>query len=411
MVLGNFSIHTGGSWVKIYSFVFVVCCCGVLSWAGTADAVYHGTEIANNSIQKQKINGHEDTQSRNREALPSQESVDQKGKSEEENSMTPYAAWRDKISLGGLVEVEGKYTRLKDLSMDKSSDLTLANAQLEVGVDAAPGVSGRVALLYQENDQESVTVDEAVISLVGSDPYQFYLNVGKMYLPFGAFESHFISDPATLVLGETRETAIQIGFTDKVFDISVSAFNGDISINGKGDHIDGFVVNSTLSLPENVLDDLGISFGASYSSHIADSQTLQDTASNEGLSTGSIADSVSGFSTYLSVVIFDRLFIDGEYVGAMKSFQNGELAFDGGNSIKPRTWNSELALAVTPDIEAAVKYEGSKEFGDVVPESQIGGALLFRLQKHLSLGLEYLYGEFESGAERNQLTFRLSLEI
>jgi hypothetical protein len=46
-------------------------------------------------------------------------------------------------------------------------------------------------------------------------------------VPFGTFETHLVSDPLTLEIGETNETAVVAGFARGGFGGAVYVFNGD----------------------------------------------------------------------------------------------------------------------------------------------------------------------------------------
>jgi hypothetical protein len=73
--------------------------------------------------------------------------------------------------------------------------------------------------------------------------FPVYLIAGRQYIPFGYFDSHFITDPATLILGETNEGALVGGyrFNGEMVDISLGAFNGRVKEIGKDDKISNFV--------------------------------------------------------------------------------------------------------------------------------------------------------------------------
>ncbi|MDZ7664104.1 MAG: hypothetical protein U5K27_02035 [Desulfotignum sp.] len=51
---------------------------------------------------------------------------------------------------------------------------------------------------YEEDD---LFVDEGFITLSGTDAFPAFLTAGRQYLPFGYFDSHFVTDPATLDAG------------------------------------------------------------------------------------------------------------------------------------------------------------------------------------------------------------------
>ena len=317
--------------------------------------------------------------------------------------------WADKITLSGVVEAEACYQDMdydnpatKD---DDSSDITLATVELGVDVDIIKHVKGRVLFLWEEDDTEPVDVDEGFITLDGEDVVPLYLNVGKLYVPFGNFESHFISDPLTLELGETRESALTVGYMNKWMDVSVSAFNGDIDETGEDNHIESYVAGASFSVPEELISNFGITAGVSYISNIADSDGL------EGETPGEIKDYVGGFNAFLSISFMDKFFLECEYLGALDEFKAGELLFDGGNEFQPETWNFELAYAATDWLEVAVKYEGGDDLGDFLPEDQYGAALTFGLFENTSLALEYLHGEFENDDERDLVTTQLAVEF
>ncbi|MGB2929022.1 MAG: LbtU family siderophore porin [Desulfobacterales bacterium] len=317
--------------------------------------------------------------------------------------------WADKITLSGLIEAEAYY---EDYDYDNpatddedSSDITLATVELGVDVDIIKHVKGHVLFLWEEDDTEPVDVDEGFITLDGEDVVPLYLNVGKLYVPFGNFESHFISDPLTLELGETRESALTVGCVNEWMDVSVSAFNGDIDETGEDNHIESYVASASFSVPEELISNFGIRAGVSYISNIADSDGL------EGETPGQIQDYVDGFNAFLSISFMDKFFLEFEYLGALDEFEAGELSFDGGKEFQPETWNFELAYAATDRLEVAVKYEGGDDLGDFLPEDQYGAALTYGLFENTSLSLEYLHGEFENDDERDLITTQLAVEF
>jgi hypothetical protein len=270
-----------------------------------------------------------------------------------------------------------------------------------------------VLFLWEEDDTEPVDVDEGFITLDGEDVVPLYLNVGKLYVPFGNFESHFISDPLTLELGETRESALTVGYVNEWMDVSVSAFNGDIDETGEDNHIESYVAAASFSVPEEVISNFDIRAGVSYISNIADSDGLQDEDDdgNEIIPGSEVKDYVEGLSAFLSISFMDKFFLECEYLGALDEFEPGELSFDGVKKFQPETWNVELAYAATDRLEVALKYEGGDDLGDFLPEDQYGAAVTYGLFESTSLSLEYLHGEFENDDERDLVTTQLAVEF
>ena len=312
--------------------------------------------------------------------------------------------WAEKVSLSGLVEVEARYEKFDSTDTD-SSDIVLATGELGVDVDIQRHVGGHVLFLWEEGDTEPVDIDEGFIILEGEDVVPLHLNAGKMYIPFGYFKSHFISDPVTLEIGETNESAVKAGFAKDWVELCVAVFNGDIDEQGDENHIDGFVGTARFTLPEDSVPNVGLTAGVSYLSNIADSDGLQ------GETPGAIKEHVGGFGAFLSVSFMDRFFFEAEYIGASDEFEAGELSFDAGKRLKPKARNFELAYALSEDLEMAFKYEGGDDLGDFQPDKQLGGVISYDLFERTTLALEYLNGEFENDDQRDLITSQLAIEF
>ena len=321
--------------------------------------------------------------------------------------------WAERIQLSGLVEVEASYEKVNyknpAIRDEDSSDIALAKVELGVDVDLSRNVKGHVLFLWEEDNTEQVEVDEAFIAFSGADKLPLYLNAGRMYVPFGRFESHFISDPLTLQLGETRESAVVGCFRNDWLELSLGAFNGDIDKTGTDNHIGSYVGSGIFILPKEIISGLDFSGGVSFLSNIADSNGLQEVGT--GVSGPTLQEHISGFSAFLSASFMDRFCLEAEYLGATERFKPGELSFDGGQALRPKAWNSEVAYKVTEGLEFAVRYEGSDDCGNFLPKEQYGGALIYRLLENTSLGFEFLHGKFENDDKRDLLTVQVGTEF
>lgn len=331
--------------------------------------------------------------------------------------------WADRISLSGLVEVAADYQDqdhhdrgVKDTS---SSDITLATVELGVDAEASKHLGAHVLFLWEEDDTEPVDLDEGYIILDGKDVLPLYLNAGKMYVPFGRFESHFISDPLTLELGETRETAVKAGYTDDLLDFSVSVFNGDVEETGRDDHVRSYVLSGRISRQFDTPWSVGLEAGGAYISSVADTNNLGDNqvaSDYDGDGRKDIRDDVGGISLFLSLSFDKRIFLEAEYVGALERFEPGELAYDGGRGRKPRAWNLELAYAFKWNFEVGLKAEGSRDCGrsladDFLPERQYGVVLNYEFFENAVFSVEYLRGIYDNDDTRDLWTTQVSLEF
>ena len=126
------------------------------------------------------------------------------------------SGWLDKITLSGLLEAEAGYNRFEpdraNEPDDEDSNITLSTFELGLDAELNRHVSGHALVLWEEDDTEPVDLDEGFITFTGTEEIPAYLHAGKLYVPFGVYDTVFISDPFTLELGETRKSAVFAGY-------------------------------------------------------------------------------------------------------------------------------------------------------------------------------------------------------
>ena len=315
------------------------------------------------------------------------------------------------IEFSGTIEVEAGYEQIKPKGdvKEESSDLTLAT--VDFAVDALINDGMRTHILFEYEDGEDVIVDEAIIhyqakevcvpDLSCNSPW--YANIGRLTIPFGYFESLFISGPLTEDLGETKETAVIAGIYNPFINIAAGVFNGDIDKAGNNDRIESYVAACTFTIPEDVSPNAGLMIGVSYISNIADSDELADFFDEE-LGTDEIIEYVAGFSSFLSVSLMDRFFFEAEYVSAVESFEEDK-------NFEPKAWNFEVAFIPIEDVEVAVRYGGSSDTLNFLPDTQVGICGIYEIFNNTYIGLEYLYEEFENDDEVVTITTQLAVEF
>lgn len=298
------------------------------------------------------------------------------------------------IEFSGVVEVEAGYVG-DSSETGESSYVTLAT--VEIGVDIAPvkHASAHVLFLFEEGDTDPIDVDEAYIRLDGEDKIPFYVSAGRQYLPFGNFESHFISDPLTLELGETRESSLIVGYADAMFEATLSIFNGDVDeVGEQDDHIDGYTAGVVFT--PRVGKHFELTAGLSYISNIGDSDGLQGEDGIDADNGGQIDSYVDGVAAFVSARITEKIFLELEVVAALDDFVATQLGFDNGEALKPLAFNTELIYQVNDRLTAGVRLAGSDDGGSFLPETQYGAVVTYNLFEGVSLGLEYQYGEFDT---------------
>lgn len=314
----------------------------------------------------------------------------------------------ERVTLSGVVEVEAAFA--EDFEGSDESDITLATVELGLDAEITEMVNAHLLLLWEEDDTESVVVDEGTVTFGNLEKFPLYLTAGKMYVPFGAFESNMISDPLTLELGETRESAAQIGFEASGFYGSFYAFNSDINESGDDDKIKSFGANVGYGL-EN--DSMFLDLGVGWINNLASSDFLTDELPEE------IKDYPAGFTTHLTFG-YGPFMLIGEYLGALDAFQEDEIGFND-NGAEPSAWNIEAALTweiMGKETTFAVGYQETDESLELgLPEERMVASLGVGIFDNTSLALEYLSDEDYSsndggtGNDADAATLQLAVEF
>jgi hypothetical protein len=326
---------------------------------------------------------------------------------EEATSRKPESTkWYDRIQVSGLIEVEAAHQKTDyddpDEPDEKSNDVDLATVELAFDAKVADHVDGHVLIKYEDDD---IFVDEGFIALSGGETFPAYLIAGRQYIPFGNYGSHFVTDPNTLILGETTEGAVVAGYKlgGEMVNLSVGAFNGRAKEAGDDDTIDSFVAGVTVQPLE------GVSFGASYSSNLASSNAL----SEELVDADNLDSLVGAWSAFASVEFQDRFYLIAEYVAAVDDFQTGELyAATDTKTRQPSAWNLELGVSLLEELEVAVRYGGSDDGAEFLPESQYGAVVNWEFFENANLALEYLHDEYEDDVkDADTWTAQLAVEF
>lgn len=331
-------------------------------------------------------------------------------------------SWSERISLSGLLEVEATY---EDVDFDAAgsedaSDLVLATVELGIDAELTEQVSGHVLLLWEEDETEPIDVDEAFILFDGGNDAPVWVRAGKMYVPFGNFSSNMISDPLTLEIGETNESAVEAGVRMGDFYALVYAFNGDVDEAGDENHIDNFGAQVGYALEQ---DNFSLDASISYINNLADSDGWEDEL--DDLDT-ELDDYVGGLGMHAAVEA-GAFNIIGEYILAL---DDPEYVVD--NSVEERdaieVWNFEVGYAFTLFNKAAlvgVAYQGSNngdsfmpegyasadEDLDFIPQDRYMFTIGAEILPYTSLALEYLHDEYEDDDSADIVTAQLALEF
>jgi hypothetical protein len=312
------------------------------------------------------------------------------------------AAEQAGLEFGVLLEVEAFAGR--DAG-ENVSDIVMATVELAAEASPVEWVNAALLLLWEEDETNAMEVDEAYVTLGGVDASPLFVKAGRMVVPFGTFESGFISDPLVLELGETRETAAAIGYAGAGLVCELAAFNGDVDEDGDDDRVDNVAAALTLTPAA------WLTCGAYWISDLGEADGLQDRLRDAAEGADDVAPipykAVEGAGAFVTLQASAFTLI-GETLGALDDFQTGLLA---DAPVKPRAWNVELAWAATKTVELVVRWEGTDGVPDM-PETQYGACVNVALGAGVRVALEHLHGEDEADRDdREMTTAQLALEF
>ncbi len=336
--------------------------------------------------------------------------------------------WFENIEIGGLLEVEGVY--VDPFEGSSESDLVLATFELGIAAQVSDWVEAMASLLYEE-DETDLEVDLAMITIANPDVTPVFFTAGQFYMPFGAYETNLVSDPLTLEIGETRETAAQLGFVYQGFGGSVYAFNGDNKINGD-DQIGSWGANLAFAQER---EDLTWSIGAGYINDLGDSDTLQDSVVDnraarqleieelrpEEAEQFSLdpTERTGGWTANLALVYRDFNLI-GEYLAATERFDPDSVSFKD-KGAEPAAWNIELGYSFEvfgKESVAALAYQGTSEAVNLeLPETRWALGWSIGVFDNTALSFEYAYdtdystGNGGTGNNANAFVAQLAVEF
>ncbi len=314
--------------------------------------------------------------------------------------------WYKNITISGAIEVETNYVDGPD---DNSSDITLATAELAIEAAVTEGITANLLFLFEEDATDPPELDEGFINIqLGETP--FSITTGQFYLPFGTFESALLSDPLTLELGETRESALQLNYEQAHFHGAVFLFNGSAEESGDEEKIDSYGASAGFSHEGHGYT---LDINLAFISNIADSNTLQD-----GITDSRAMDSTITGTTAQVTFSMGAITLSGEYLGANEQFKATDLSFKSKGAqpsssnfeiaydFNIRDRNATIALAIQSTDEALILG---------LPQQRTAIALSVDILENTSITAELKheedYSKFQGGTGNNTNTSTLQLAV
>jgi hypothetical protein len=320
--------------------------------------------------------------------------------------------WFQSVEMSGAVEIEASHS--SPYQGPNESDLVLATVELGINAQVNDWTSAEIILLHEEDDTD-LEVDVGTITIANPDA-PWFVTAGQFYIPFGAFESNMISDPLTLEIGETRESALQVGYDAGRFNGSIYAFNGDNKKdNGTKNRIDNWGANLNY-----VHESEALNFGAGigYINDIGDSDSIQDQI-NTNLGNNDVDDHVPAW-TASAIAETGPFTLIGEYVRATDDFATAELPFNGGGA-QPKAWNVEAGYGFSimgKDSTLAAAYQGTREALDLgLPKRRMLLGWSIGIMDNTALSFEWAHDKDYStsdggtGEDADTVTTQLAVEF
>lgn len=299
-------------------------------------------------------------------------------RSPEERREAGLGTWvTDWLRVSGLLELEKEYQKdyySGDADITESPRPSQA-VQIGLELRLLDWLEGEVVLEAEHDKRYHARADEILLS-AELDPWG--IKLGRQYLPFGEYFSHFVTGPL-LEFGETRATSVIVDYAvNDHIELIGYVFDGELEEAGGGRNTDWGIS------AEIVSDDESKIFGIGYLSDMAESEEplLEDVERY-------YEHQVSGWNAYM-LLGFDSFEVTGELVRANRNFTELDSHAD-----RPYAWNLEVAWFPADTLQLAMRYEGSRELAEA-PEKRYGVALSWAPGKHLVFSVDYLYGRYAS---------------
>lgn len=342
--------------------------------------------------------------------------IDEQRKQLTSSTSSQGGGWFQSVEMSGVVEVEANHT--DPYQGPNENDLVLATVELGINAQVNDWTSAEIILLHEEDDTD-LEVDVGTITIADPDA-PWFVTTGQFYLPFGTFDSNLISDPLTLEIGETRESALQLGYDAGRFNGSVYAFNGDNKKdNGDKNRIDNWGANLNYV---HESDTLNFGAGLGYINDIGDSDALQDQINANLIGNNDVDDHVPAW-TVSAIAESGPFTLIGEYVRATDDFEPGELpTFAGsGKGAQPKAWNAEAGYGFSvmgKDSTLAAAYQGTKEAQDLgLPKQRWLVGWSIGIMDNTALSFEWAHDKDYStsdggtGEDADTITTQLAVEF
>ena len=300
--------------------------------------------------------------------------------------------WFNSVEIAGLVEVS--LTSSMPAEDDSSTDMELAT--LELGVAAAINDQFSAEVLV-ENDDGTIALADAFLTYDAGGGLS--ATGGLQILPFGVYDTNLISDPLTLMLGETGDVGLVLAGDADL--LSWSLFSFDVQNKPEDEsNIAGFGAGLGFAAEAN-----GAEFGLNLSwiNHVGDSGEIGGAEPAFAELASGMAASATGRLGAASVMIETVSVLD-------------PLDAEGLDGAQPSAWAAEIAYDLDlmgSEATAAFAAGGSDEAEALgLPETLMLVGVSVAAWENVGITLEWKQEEAYSADDAdNAITVLLSAEF
>lgn len=286
------------------------------------------------------------------------------------------------LKFGAVVDIEKEWKTNNFKNGIKTVENPDTELAIEIGFELTSIEWLEAEILFAIEENGSRHYQEVDEGFVGVDIEDFGVKIGKLYMPFGEFYSHFTTGPL-VEFAQTRGPGLIVDYTFwDSFEISGYIFDGKVDKKG---HSGKHQLDWGLAA-EFVTEDESIRIGGGYISDLGEGDAEFFLDFNN-----TFQQRVPGWTVHGMIALLPLEFT-GEIVHATEAIREFGQGAD-----KPLTYNLELAYYPPqfPWIQFALRYEHSVELeGEPIDIYGIGTSL--RPLDNLSLSFEYLRGEFKN---------------
>ncbi|MES9868743.1 MAG: LbtU family siderophore porin [Sedimenticola sp.] len=302
--------------------------------------------------------------------------------------------WFQKVGIGGAIEVEANSVST-DGSPD-TSDVVAATVELGITAQVNDWVSAEFVAKYSEDtdnaDADSdndFNVDTAMVAIANPDA-NWFVNAGHYTMPFGAYSTNMLADPLTLNMGETGDTAIEVGIDNDGLGASIYIFQGDNETE-----TNSFGAQITYSTE-------GENF--SFTGHLGYINNIGETDGISGDSNETAGWVVSAELTTGPFTVIGEYITASDNVSALGNAEPSAYNLEVGYGFDVAGMPATIALGVQGTDEAS-------HSGVDLAEERVIGAFTLEIQEGTTVGLEFINDEAYDGTETDTVTGKLAVEF